>query len=383
MKVEKAGITDSKGVLQVISDSPKPGEDYTIKKGDTLWRIAEKVYGDGSKYVGIEEANKDVIKDASFIKAGIKIKIPTKEEIEKLLEKLQQKSTRSVEDIVKYKLEYGKRMVESGKAPMIIGPPKLSTSEEKEVIEKLQDLLEKLGVGAKELLKDEKLAELLKIQGALADLTKLINAIENKDWNGVVASLLTLVRKLPDNIKVEFLSAIGGKIPKLGKFFDKELLGELARCGALDKSLKMIEHLIEGKGDEVIKSLLEVFKDIATSPKALLKLADAMKDLIPPELLAKVSTKIGIKGTVGSVPIINIIVAAVSAGIDGVALINLLKRQPPPTGEEVAIAVAKILTSGTAAIPGAGGAISVAGDIIIAFVEFAMALNKPGQIFKS
>ena len=40
---------------------------YVIQKGDTLWKIAEKAYGNGAKYTAIVEANKEVIKDADKI----------------------------------------------------------------------------------------------------------------------------------------------------------------------------------------------------------------------------------------------------------------------------------------------------------------------------
>lgn len=51
-------------------------EFYTIQKGDTLWKIAEKIYNDGSKYTAIAKANKEVIKDANKIFVGQKIRIP-------------------------------------------------------------------------------------------------------------------------------------------------------------------------------------------------------------------------------------------------------------------------------------------------------------------
>lgn len=40
-------------------------ESYTIKPGDTLWSIAKEVYGDGSKWYGIYEANKAAIESAA------------------------------------------------------------------------------------------------------------------------------------------------------------------------------------------------------------------------------------------------------------------------------------------------------------------------------
>ncbi|MGX3066386.1 peptidoglycan-binding protein LysM [Ursidibacter arcticus] len=57
---------------QVANDD----EFYVIQKGDTLWKIAEKAYGNGAKYTAIVEANKEVIKDADKIFPGQKIRIP-------------------------------------------------------------------------------------------------------------------------------------------------------------------------------------------------------------------------------------------------------------------------------------------------------------------
>ena len=49
---------------------------YEIVKGDSLWKIAEKFYGNGSKYTGIFEENREVIKDPDLIFPGQKIRIP-------------------------------------------------------------------------------------------------------------------------------------------------------------------------------------------------------------------------------------------------------------------------------------------------------------------
>ncbi len=51
-------------------------EFYVIQKGDTLWKIAEKTYGNGAKYTAIVAANKEVIKDADKIFPGQKIRLP-------------------------------------------------------------------------------------------------------------------------------------------------------------------------------------------------------------------------------------------------------------------------------------------------------------------
>ena len=49
---------------------------HEVKKGDTLWKIAETYYGDGSLYTKIFEANRDVLSDPNLIKVGQKLRIP-------------------------------------------------------------------------------------------------------------------------------------------------------------------------------------------------------------------------------------------------------------------------------------------------------------------
>jgi nucleoid-associated protein YgaU len=49
---------------------------YEVKKGDTLWKIAKEVYGDGSLYPEIFKANQDTLSDPDKIKVGQKLRIP-------------------------------------------------------------------------------------------------------------------------------------------------------------------------------------------------------------------------------------------------------------------------------------------------------------------
>ncbi len=51
---------------------------YEVKKGDTLWAIAEHYYGNGAKYTEIVEANQPMIKDADEIYPGQTLRIPSK-----------------------------------------------------------------------------------------------------------------------------------------------------------------------------------------------------------------------------------------------------------------------------------------------------------------
>ena len=41
------------------------GQNYTIVNGDSLWKIAQKQYGDGSQWKKIYDANKDTIEAAA------------------------------------------------------------------------------------------------------------------------------------------------------------------------------------------------------------------------------------------------------------------------------------------------------------------------------
>ena len=64
-------------------DPKKSGttESYTVKAGDTLTSIAERIYGEGadSTFQDIYQANKDLIgDDPNQIKVGMVLKIPPK-----------------------------------------------------------------------------------------------------------------------------------------------------------------------------------------------------------------------------------------------------------------------------------------------------------------
>ena len=49
---------------------------YTVKRGDCLWNIAKKYYGNGSKYTTIYNANRDKIKNPNLIYPGQVLTIP-------------------------------------------------------------------------------------------------------------------------------------------------------------------------------------------------------------------------------------------------------------------------------------------------------------------
>jgi nucleoid-associated protein YgaU len=49
---------------------------YTVQPGDTMQKIAQAVYGDGSRWKEIFEANRDTISDPNLIQVGQELVIP-------------------------------------------------------------------------------------------------------------------------------------------------------------------------------------------------------------------------------------------------------------------------------------------------------------------
>lgn len=69
------------GEIKVASSGGAPERDpvfHEVKKGDNLWKIAEKAYGKGKgpKYTVIFEANKPMLKDPDLIYPGQMLRIP-------------------------------------------------------------------------------------------------------------------------------------------------------------------------------------------------------------------------------------------------------------------------------------------------------------------
>ena len=91
-EAEKSAIWDALKTVpdwrnEVVADinvSPRPGVDapvtsmktYTVKKGDTLSRIARDYLGDPNEHMRIFEANRDQLNDPDEITPGQVLKIP-------------------------------------------------------------------------------------------------------------------------------------------------------------------------------------------------------------------------------------------------------------------------------------------------------------------
>ena len=81
-KSEPAGADSSANVEEeepvAIADesAPTEPETYTVQSGDTLWKISEQVYGDGSNYMKIFEANTGLLENPDQIFPGQELTIP-------------------------------------------------------------------------------------------------------------------------------------------------------------------------------------------------------------------------------------------------------------------------------------------------------------------
>ncbi len=61
-------------LTRAVTVQPPTPQTYTVVKGDNLWNIARKFYGDSGKYTLLAEANG--IKNASLIRPGMVLQLP-------------------------------------------------------------------------------------------------------------------------------------------------------------------------------------------------------------------------------------------------------------------------------------------------------------------
>jgi outer membrane protein OmpA-like peptidoglycan-associated protein len=81
--IQESGVTvveDGKYMVEkeesIESETKVSTKEYVTKKGDTLWKIAENVYGNGRKWNNIYRFNKDKISNPNRLKAGMRLTIP-------------------------------------------------------------------------------------------------------------------------------------------------------------------------------------------------------------------------------------------------------------------------------------------------------------------
>ena len=71
--VQTPGTAELTPAPAASSANPLAGKSYTVQKGDTLWNIAQRAYGDGKQYKKIVAANS--IK-GDVVKVGQKLTLP-------------------------------------------------------------------------------------------------------------------------------------------------------------------------------------------------------------------------------------------------------------------------------------------------------------------
>jgi NitT/TauT family transport system substrate-binding protein len=72
-----SSVPEKAPTAQVTAKANKPGpQQYTVKSGDTLSKLAEHYYNSMNKWEKIYEANRDVLKNPNYIYIGMKLVIP-------------------------------------------------------------------------------------------------------------------------------------------------------------------------------------------------------------------------------------------------------------------------------------------------------------------
>ncbi len=69
------GVAKVEEDISVASSEPEANF-HTVVKGDTLWKISEKAYGNGARYQAIFEANRPMLSDPDKIYPGQVLRIP-------------------------------------------------------------------------------------------------------------------------------------------------------------------------------------------------------------------------------------------------------------------------------------------------------------------
>lgn len=65
---------------EAAPEAAAEGRTYTVQSGDTLWKISQEMYGNGSKYMKIFEANTPMLENPDRIFPGQVLNIPDLED---------------------------------------------------------------------------------------------------------------------------------------------------------------------------------------------------------------------------------------------------------------------------------------------------------------
>ncbi len=70
-----AGVALVEDTIEASQSAPKAAF-YTVRRGDTLWKVASTYYGDGNKFQSIFEANRPMLSHPDRIYPGQVLRIP-------------------------------------------------------------------------------------------------------------------------------------------------------------------------------------------------------------------------------------------------------------------------------------------------------------------
>ncbi|MBN1169227.1 LysM peptidoglycan-binding domain-containing protein [Candidatus Woesebacteria bacterium] len=78
-------LTSERAIVEEVSmtEQPTQGHTYEIVRGDSLYKISKDAYGDGTLYPAIAQANG--IENPQRIPVGLKVRVPTLEEVSRLI----------------------------------------------------------------------------------------------------------------------------------------------------------------------------------------------------------------------------------------------------------------------------------------------------------
>lgn len=65
-----------KSSIEQVSSSVSEVRTVTVLEGENLYRIAQRIYGSGRRYLELYEANKDTIKDPNIVRLGQVLRLP-------------------------------------------------------------------------------------------------------------------------------------------------------------------------------------------------------------------------------------------------------------------------------------------------------------------
>jgi nucleoid-associated protein YgaU len=75
----KADFSDVESGSSSTAPQPgtnEPGRSYTVRKGDSLSKIAKREYGDAQQWRRIYDANREIVSDPDLIYPGQVLRIP-------------------------------------------------------------------------------------------------------------------------------------------------------------------------------------------------------------------------------------------------------------------------------------------------------------------